>query len=224
MPGWGSLDGNTFAENEIPRFPEGVEPMTDLTLASRDTPIQIGDTTANPAPLGLVGFGMTTVLLNLHNAGYFGLGSMILAMGLCYGGIAQVIAGVMEWKKGNTFGTTAFTSYGLFWISLVLLLLLPKAGIATATDVTGMGAFLAMWGVFSLPLFVATLRMNLALRFVFATVTVLFFLLAAGDLFGNPAITVLAGYEGIVCGLAAMYTGLAQVLNSIYERTIAPLG
>ena len=77
-------------------------------------PLDIRDTTSNPAPLGLMGFGMTTVLLNMHNAGWFGLGSMILAMGLFYGGLAQIIAGIMEWKKGNTFGTTAFTSYGLF--------------------------------------------------------------------------------------------------------------
>ena len=94
--------------------------------------ISIMDTTANPAPLGLMGFGMTTVLLNLHNAGLFGLGSMILAMGIFYGGIAQIIAGVMEWKKKNTFGTLAFTSYGLFWLSLVALILLPKLGLAQA--------------------------------------------------------------------------------------------
>ena len=89
------------------------------------TEIIIKDTTANPAPLGLMGFGMTTVLLNLHNAGIIPLSSMILAMGLCYGGLAQVIAGVMEWKKHNTFGTLAFTSYGLFWLSLVVMLVLP---------------------------------------------------------------------------------------------------
>jgi succinate-acetate transporter protein len=198
--------------------------MTDLVLSKRDTPIQIGDTTANPAPLGLLGFGMTTVLLNIHNAGYFGLGSMILGMGLCYGGVAQVIAGLMEWKKGNTFGTTAFTSYGLFWISLVVLLVLPKMGLAEATSSTGMGAYLGMWGIFTAVLFVATLRMNRALQFVFGTLALLFFLLAAGDFMGNPAITMLAGYEGIICGLAACYAGLAQVLNGIYERTIAPLG
>src|SRR5271168_4293549 len=87
---------------------------------------QIKDTTANPAPLGLLGFGMTTVLLNFHNAGYYELNSMILAMGICYGGIAQIIAGMMEWKKGNTFATTAFISYGFFWLSLVALILLPK--------------------------------------------------------------------------------------------------
>ena len=86
------------------------------------------DITANPAPLGLLGFGMTTVLLNLHNAGLFGLGSMILGMGIFYGGIAQVIAGIMEWKKGNTFAATAFISYGFFWMTLVALLVLPKMG------------------------------------------------------------------------------------------------
>ena len=90
-----------------------------------DSVTQIKDTTANPAPLGLLGFGMTTVLLNLHNAGCFGLDTMILGMGIFYGGIGQVIAGVMEWKKKNTFGTTAFTSYGLFWLTLVALLVLP---------------------------------------------------------------------------------------------------
>src|SRR5690242_8105870 len=80
------------------------------------------DTTGNPAPLGLLGFGMTTVLLNLHNAGFYELNTMILAMGICYGGIAQVIAGIMEWRKGNTFATTAFISYGLFWLSLVMFI------------------------------------------------------------------------------------------------------
>src|SRR4051794_32623897 len=93
---------------------------------SESTVTQIKDTTANPAPLGLFGFGMTTVLLNLHNSGCYRMNAMILAMGLCYGGAAQIIAGIMEWKKNNTFGTTAFISYGFFWISLVVLVLLPK--------------------------------------------------------------------------------------------------
>ena len=92
----------------------------------------IKDLTANPAPLGLLGFGMTTVLLNIHNAGFFPMSAMILAMGIFYGGIAQVIAGIMEWKKNNTFGTTAFTSYGFFWLSLVALIVMPKMGIAEA--------------------------------------------------------------------------------------------
>ena len=89
---------------------------------------KIFDSTANPAPLGLLGFGMTTVLLNLHNAGFFALSSMVLAMGVFYGGMAQVFAGWMEWKKGNTFGTVAFTSYGLFWLTLVYLIVMPSWG------------------------------------------------------------------------------------------------
>src|SRR5271167_4700129 len=98
------------------------EPMAEFTS------IQIKDTTANPAPLGLLAFGMTTVLLNLHNAGFYEINSMVLAMGIFYGGVAQVIAGAMEWKKNNTFGTTAFTSYGFFWLTLVGLVILPKTG------------------------------------------------------------------------------------------------
>ena len=96
--------------------------------------ITIKDTTANPAPLGLLGFGMTTVLLNIHNAGIYELGTMILAMGIFYGGMAQIIAGIMEWKKNNTFGTTAFSSYGLFWLTLVGLLLFKKRGWWEATS------------------------------------------------------------------------------------------
>jgi len=184
----------------------------------------VTEITANPAPLGLLGFGMTTVLLNLHNAGYFTLGSMILAMGLAYGGTAQIIAGIMEWKKNNTFGTTAFTSYGLFWISLVVLLILPKLGLADGTGGnTAMAAYLAMWGLFTAFMFVGTLRANRAIQFVFASLAILFFLLALGDITGIEAITRLAGYEGIICGFSAIYTGLAQVINEAHERTILPL-
>ena len=104
---------------------------------------------ANPAPLGLMGFGMTTVLLNLHNAGFFALGSMILAMGIFYGGIAQVIAGILEFRNGNTFGLTAFTSYGLFWISLVFLIVMPGLGWGSASSAAAMGYYLFMWGIFT---------------------------------------------------------------------------
>ncbi|MFA5253581.1 MAG: acetate uptake transporter [Methanoregula sp.] len=181
------------------------------------------DTTANPAPLGLVAFGMTTVLLNLHNAGFFALGSMILAMGIFYGGLAQVIAGIEEWKKNNTFGATAFTSYGMFWLTLVALLVLPKLGLADASDKTAMAAYLAMWGIFTLVMFVGTIKANRALQLVFGTLAILFFLLALGDATGNGTITVIAGYEGILCGFLAIYAGLAQVLNEMYKKTVAPL-
>jgi uncharacterized protein len=187
--------------------------------------IQIKDTTANPAPLGLLAFGMTTVLLNLHNAGLYELNSMVLAMGIFYGGIAQVIAGAMEWKKNNTFGTTAFTSYGMFWLTLVGLILLPKTGAIGAPDENAMAAYLACWGVFTGVMFVGTLRLNRALQFIFLSLTILFFLLAYGEVGGvGPGFKHFTGYEGIVCGLSAMYAGLAQVLNELARRTVLPLG
>lgn len=185
--------------------------------------IKLKDTTANPAPLGLMGFGMTTVLLNLHNAGFFKLGTMILAMGIFYGGIAQIIAGIMEWKKNNTFGTTAFTSYGLFWLSLVWLIVAPKIGLGDVNESSAMAAYLFMWGLFTAVMFVGTLKLNKALQFVFATLALLFFLLAYGDYTSSATIKQIAGYEGIICGLSAIYTGLAQVLNEVYGRTILPL-
>jgi succinate-acetate transporter protein len=179
---------------------------------------------ANPAPLGLCAFGTTTVLLNIHNAGFFEMNSMILAMGIFYGGLAQVIAGIIEAKKNNTFGLTAFTSYGLFWLSLVAIIVLPKTGWMTAPSENAMVAYLAVWGVFTLLLFFGTLRLNRALQLVFATLTVLFFLLALGDYTGNAAIKHFAGYEGILCGALAIYTGIAGLLNEMFGRIVLPVG
>lgn len=195
-----------------------------MAETTTDKTVLVAEITGNPAPLGLLGFGMTTVLLNLHNAGLFTLGSMILAMGFCYGGIAQIIAGIMEWKKNNTFGTTAFVSYGLFWISLVLILLLPKLGLADGTGGNvAMGSYLIMWGIFTFVMFIGTFKVNRALQFVFGSLALLFFLLALGDLTGIGAITRIAGLEGIICGFSAIYTGLAQVLNENYQRSVLPL-
>jgi len=186
---------------------------------------QIKDTTGNPAPLGLLGFGMTTVLLNLHNAGFYELNSMVLAMGICYGGAAQIIAGIMEWKKSNTFAATAFISYGFFWLSLVTLIVLAKLGWAAPSDETAMAAYLAIWGVFTAVMFVGTLRLNLALQVVFGSLAILFFLLAIGDFTGASAgFKHATGYEGIFCGLSAMYAGLAQVLNELFGKIVLPLG
>jgi succinate-acetate transporter protein len=186
--------------------------------------ITVADNSANPAPLGLLAFGITTVLLNLHNAGFYELNAMILAMGLFYGGIAQVIAGIMEWTKKNTFATTAFISYGLFWLSLVGLVLMPRFGWIEAASSAAMASYLAMWGLFTGVMFIGTMRLNRALQTVFASLTVLFFLLAIADATGSTWLTTLAGYEGIFCGLSAVYAGLAQVLNELYEREMWPLG
>jgi succinate-acetate transporter protein len=194
-----------------------------MPLNINENSVQIKDTTANPAPLGLLAFGMTTTLLNLHNAGLFPLDTMILAMGIFYGGLAQVIAGIMEWKKNNTFGTTAFLSFGFFWLTFVGLLVLPRLGWGAAPETPAIVAYLVMWGTFTGVMFFATLKLNRALQFIFGSLTILYFLLAIGDITGNSVLKHLAGYEGIICGLSAVYTGLAQVLNEVYGRTILPI-
>jgi len=192
----------------------------------------MSDKLANPAPLGLLGFGMTTILLNLHNAGFFPIDTMILAMGLAYGGLAQVIVGIMEFRKGNTFGTTAFTSYGLFWWSLVLLLLLPNITFLTGLNApteTAMAAYFFVWGLFTFVMFFGTLKTNRALQFVFMSLAILFFLLTIRDLtgnlilFGDITIGMVAGFEGIICGSSAVYLALAEVLNEANKRTVLPI-
>jgi succinate-acetate transporter protein len=191
--------------------------------------LKIKDLSANPAPLGLMGFGMTTVLLNIHNAGFYPMNAMILSMGVFYGGIAQVIAGAMEWKKGNTFGTTAFTSYGLFWLTLVGILMLPKIEIFSgfATAPFPLAAYMFMWGLFTTYMFVGTLKGSRALQVVFLALAILFFLLAAAFYLGaegaGAGILKIAGYEGIFTGLAAIYTAMGQVLNESYGRKVIPL-
>jgi uncharacterized protein len=193
---------------------------------SSEGTISIKDNTGNPAPLGLLGFGMTTVLLNLHNAGLYELNSMIIGMGIFVGGIAQIIAGIQEWKKNNTFGATAFTAYGSFWISLVTIWLIPRTamGAGLKPDEISMGWYLLLWGIFTAFMFVGTLRLNRALQMVFGTLVILFLLLAIGDFTGIKPVKTVAGVEGIFCGLSAIYACAAQILNEVYGKTILPLG
>jgi succinate-acetate transporter protein len=192
---------------------------------------------ANPGPLGLLGFGMTTILLNfVHNARLGSVDAMILGMGLVYGGLAQVIAGVLEFRKGNTFGTVAFTSYGLFWWSYAFINLLPRsiffAGYQSPSNESMMTYFI-MWGLFTLIMFFGTLKTNRTLQTVFMTLTILFFLLGlksgllaytsltASDL---ELFTRIIGIEGIICGFSAFYLALAEVLNEVHGKTVLPIG
>ncbi len=190
----------------------------------------VTDKLANPAPLGLLGFGITTVLLNLHNAGFFPLDTMILAMGLAYGGLAQIIVGAMEFRRGNTFGMVAFTSYGLFWWSLVAILVLPRLSFFNVASVTAinaptheaLAAYFFMWGLFTFGMLLGTLKTNRALQFVFASLAILFFMLVAAELTGDATVTMIAGYEGVMCGLSAVYLGIAEVINETYGKTVLP--
>ena len=176
---------------------------------------------ANPAPLGLTGFGMTTVLLNIHNAGFFPLGSMILAMGIFYGGIAQVIAGILEFKKGNTFGMTAFVSYGMFWLTLVFLLVFKQL---PGNSPEFIGWYLFVWGLFTFYMWFGTWGKHRAIQTIFLSLTILFWLLAIRDWTGSAAIGTLAGYEGIFCGLSALYLAAAEVINESQGREVLPIG
>ena len=178
---------------------------------------------ANPGPLGLLGFGMTTVLLNLHNAGLLPLSIVIVAMGIALGGLAQIIAGIRELCQGNTFGGTAFTAYGLFWWSLVLIWINPFEGIEAASSVA-LGYYLLLWGIFTLFMFIGTFKHNRATQVVFGSLTILFLLLAIGDFSGIHVIHTIAGIVGIFCGLSAIYSAMGQILNAEFGKTVLPLG
>jgi uncharacterized protein len=177
---------------------------------------------ANPSPLGLLGFGMTTCLLNLHNAEFIPLSIVIVAMGLALGGAAQIIAGIMEFKNNNTFGATAFTAYGFFWWSLVLIWTNPFSKIGTADSIS-MGYYLGLWAIFTAFMFIATLKHNRAIQVVFGSLTILFLLLSIGNFTDSAAVHTIAGYVGIFCGLSAIYNSMAQIINQEYGKNIMPL-
>ncbi len=195
----------------------------------------MSEKTANPAPLGLLGFGVTTILLNYaHNFRLGSVDGMILAMGLAYGGLAQVIAGVMEYKKGNTFGTVAFTSYGLFWWSYVILNVMPNFTLISprisVANNEALAAYFCMWGLFTLAMFFGTLKKNRAIQFVFMSLAILFFLLTArsallaNDLTTDVKLfTQIIGIEGIICGASAVYLAIAEVLNAEHGKTVLPI-
>jgi uncharacterized protein len=190
----------------------------------REVLATVKDKVANPAPLGLMAFGITTVLLNLHNAGLFGMNTMILAMAVFYGGLAQVVVAVQEYKKNNVFGATAFASYGLFWLSFVGMIVFPKWMGVDAPTTTAVGWYLLAWGVFTGLMFVATLRITVSLQVVFGSLTILYVLLALSTWTGNATLGKVAGWEGVFVGLSAMYGAIAQIWNEVYGRVVLPIG
>lgn len=190
--------------------------------------IKIIDTTSNPAPLGLLGFGLTTVLLNLSNAEITTKTSVIIAMGIFVGGIAQIIAGIMEYKKNNTFGTVAFTAYGSFWIALVGIWIFPSlfAGAEQAKAPTHheMAWFLLLWGIFSTGMFIGTFKISRALQVVFGLLIMLFYALAIAYFTDSHIVHIIAGWIGIGCGFSAIYTSVALILNEVYGKVVLPVG
>ena len=181
---------------------------------------------ADPAPLGLAAFALTTFLLSLFNAGLLpeaGV-AIVFPLALFYGGIAQILAGMWEFRNQNTFAAAAFTSYGAFWLSFWALETMYIDQIPEEQRALIIGWFLIAWGIFTAYMFIATFAVNTALVIVFLLLTATFFLLGFGDLFGSDLIGNIGGYVGIITAFAAWYLAAADVINDTFGRTILPVG
>jgi succinate-acetate transporter protein len=184
---------------------------------------------ANPAPLGLAGFGLTTVVLSCINAGLLTgdaatLTAVVVPLAFAYGGVAQIIAGILEFRNGNTFGTVAFTSYGLFWWWYAFLVWTVGAGWIKAPAGNAIGLTLLMWGVFTFYMWIPTFRLNFTLWSIFLLLWVTFLALAGGDLGMGAGWHTAGGWLGLLTGLDALYLSFAEVTNGTFDRTVVPIG
>jgi succinate-acetate transporter protein len=200
------------------------EMRRELDQLKSSASIEVREKLANPAPLGLAGFGLTTLILNIVNADLIAKESigMVLPVGLFYGGLAQFLAGMWEMKKNNTFGFTAFSSFGAFWMALALMVILEDTEVVEPVPKNGLSVFLGAWGLFTGYMTIGTLKISRALQMVFGTLTILFFLLAWGE--HNETVMKVAGWEGILCAASALYASAAQVINESWGRYVLPLG
>lgn len=182
--------------------------------------------TANPAPLGLAAFGLTTLLLSFVNAGWLGtdMQMLVVPLGMAYGGTCQLFAGLLSYREGNTFGTTAFTSFGAFWWWFVLLTIFTQNGWLPQVGGQAIGVALITWGVFATYMWVPTFRMNWTLWLIFLGVAVLFYLLGVGNILGIDILVTFGGYVGVLTGLLVLYASFAQVTNWAWDRDLVPLG
>ncbi len=177
---------------------------------------------ANPAPLGLFGFALTTWLLSLVNAGFLAGTTvpLVVAMAFAYGGTAQFCAGLMEMAKGNSFGFAAFCSYGAFWLSFALFVAFFAKDVAPAA----VGWYLLVWGAFTFAMWIGTFALNRALFLVFLALWITFALLGFSDLLGLPALGTLGGYGGLITAALAFYLGAAEIINEAHGHTVLPIG
>jgi uncharacterized protein len=175
------------------------------------------------SPLGLLSSGMALLLLGLQQAGLLPLDTMTVAMGMFYGGLATIISGILEWRRNNSFTATAFCAYGLFWLTLVGMHALPRAGIGDPPGALAIGSYLTLWGLFSAVLFVGALQHGRMLSLVFANFTLFLALFALSEASGLPVFDLLAGWQGVLTGVLAVYAGGALLLNDVYRRPILPV-
>ncbi|KEG10992.1 putative GPR1/FUN34/yaaH family [Trypanosoma grayi] len=184
---------------------------------------------ADPGPLGLIAFGMTTILFNLTNARIFQMNTTTAGMVVCYGGSTQILVGIMEFIRGNAFNCTITTTFGAFWLATACVWLLPRRTLETPTEYLEeaergfMGIFFFMWAVFTFFMFASAFRQPLAIMFVLFTAATNFTIQAISFWSDSETIMKIAGYEGLICGMSALYCGLALTMNGSYDRTILPL-
>ncbi len=180
---------------------------------------------ADPGPLGLAGFALTTFVLSMFNAGLISKAGepVVLGLALAYGGIVQLLAGMWEFRTGNTFGAVAFSSYGAFWISFWALVTFFAGDIPAAHLGDAIGLYLIAWGIFTGYMFVASLRTTAAIALVFALLTVTFVVLGIGNANDNQGVIEAGGWCGLATAAAAWYASFAAVANSTFERTVLPV-
>ncbi len=192
-----------------------------------ETPSEVGPAIADPGPLGLSAFAVTTFVLSAVNAGLIPLGvkTIVLSLALFYGGIVQIVAGIWEFRKNNTFGATAFCSYGAFWLAYWGLSVYFKPADGTsAVDVdVALGFFLLGWTIFTAMLTVAVLRTNLALASTFVALIITFVLLTSGHLLHSHTLEQAGGWMGLLTAGLAFYTALAGVVNETWKRSVLPV-
>jgi hypothetical protein len=183
---------------------------------------------ANPAPLGLSGFGLTTLVLSFVNANIVGGGPatfpIVLGMAIAFGGVAQLFAGMWEFRTGNTFGAVAFSSFGAFWISFFFLVSFNVAQLPKAEIGSALGLYLWMWGIFTGMLFLCTFASPRALQLLFLLLTVTYILLGIGNSGGSASMIHAGGYVGIATGAVALYIACADIMQAVYKRSVLPVG
>jgi succinate-acetate transporter protein len=192
---------------------------------TRAAPAPPAATIADPAPLGLAAFALTTFVLSMFNAGLVDAKGepIVLGLALAYGGVAQLLAGMWEFTKGNTFGATAFSSYGAFWISFWVYVTFFATRIPEANRGSAVGLYLIAWGIFTTYMWVASLRTTAAVTLVFLLLAITFFVLGIGDAVGNDTISKLGGWIGLATALAAWYASFAGVTNFTFGRELLPV-
>lgn len=192
-----------------------------MEAASRPAQVTIAD----PGPLGLAAFALTTFVLSMYNSGLVSSGGepIVFGLALAYGGIAQILAGMWEFRTGNTFGATAFVSFGAFWLSFWAYVQFYADAVPKADAGHAVGLFLIAWGIFTAYMFVASLRTTAAIATVFLLLAVTFFLLGIGDAGTHPNITKAGGYVGLATAAAAWYASFAAVTNSTFGRIVLPV-